>query len=60
MKSRPFHFFLKTFKPYDSMHNPTWDELHASYDYTKFPLSDIISVDWDKEIAKMESQDIDF
>ncbi len=58
MKNNFFHFPVKTFKPYHSMHNPTWDELHANYDYTKFPLSDIITVDWDKEISRMENQNL--
>ena len=55
-KNNFFHFPLKTFKPYQSMHNPTWDELHANYDYTKFPLSHTIAIDLGNKLKNMVSQ----
>lgn len=47
---------IKTkFKPYDSIHHPTADELFLQYGYNYFPLNDIISLDWYKEIIKLEN-----
>jgi hypothetical protein len=38
--------------PYKTMHRPNFFEVMFEYDYSKFPLSDTISMNFDKEEKK--------